>query len=213
MIDTIIFDADGVIVDTEDLWDLASTEFLGRRDVAYVRDDLKHLLTGRSVVEGVRVMQAMYGFGGDPESLAEERMAIVEGLLCRRAAFVRGFPEFFASVRDRYKTCVATAMPVRLLAVVDRCLGLEGLFDGRVYSVQGAGCRSKPHPDIFLLAADLLGSLPETCLVIEDAPYGIAAAKAAGMACVALTTTYGPDRLMGADRIASSFAEIDLASL
>ena len=69
--------------------------------------------------------------------------------------------------------------------------------------------RSKPDPALFRFAAERLGVPPQYCLVIEDAPRGVEAAKRAGMACVALTTTYDPGKLQQADAIADSFAEIE----
>ena len=62
VITTIIFDAEGVIFDSEPVWDRAQLEFLRRRGVIYRREQLKPLLTGRSLIEGVRVMQEMYRF-------------------------------------------------------------------------------------------------------------------------------------------------------
>ncbi|MFZ2643579.1 MAG: HAD-IA family hydrolase, partial [Verrucomicrobiia bacterium] len=63
-------------------------------------------------------------------------------------------------------------------------------------------------PDIFLHAASQLGSKPENCLVIEDAPHGVEAARRAGMRCIAITTTYDREKLRGAERVVDSFAEI-----
>ena len=77
MIDTIIFDADGVILDSEKLWDKGQKEFLKRRGFKYDRDKLKHLMTSTSPAEGVLVMQHHYGFTGDPDVLARERIEIL----------------------------------------------------------------------------------------------------------------------------------------
>jgi beta-phosphoglucomutase-like phosphatase (HAD superfamily) len=73
------------------------------------------------------------------------------------------------------------------------------------------GHRSKPNPDIFLHAASRLDAKPENCLVIEDAPHGVEAAKRAGMKCIALTTTYDRQILCNADLVVDSFAQIEPA--
>jgi HAD superfamily hydrolase (TIGR01509 family) len=73
--------------------------------------------------------------------------------------------------------------------------------------------RTKPFPDIFLSAARMMGLVPARCVVIEDAPNGIRAAKAAGMRCVAVAQTFAPERLAGADLLRASVAEITLADL
>lgn len=212
-IDTIIFDCEGVIIDSESVWDHGQEEFLRRRGKVYDRARTKHLLTGRTLAEGVLVMQEQYGFGGDPDELARERIEIVQELFATEVQFIPGFPEFYETVRKDYRTCIATAMTRELLTLVDRRLGFSTLFDGHVYTLADVGFRSKPDPALFLYAAEKLGSQPETCLVIEDAPHGIEAARRAGMASIGLATTYEPDKLAGADLVVESFSDIELPRL
>jgi len=204
----IIFDAEGVVVDSESIWDHGQRVFLERRGCRYDRDRIKPLLTGRSVAEGVAIMQEAYGFGGDVETLAEERIAIVRGLLADEVHFIPGFEAFFRRVRAQYKTCIATAMSEELFQLVDRRLGLSALFGGRIFTLSNVGGRSKPAPDLFLHAARRLGAEPGGCIVIEDAPHGIEAARRAGMRCIGLATTYGRERLEAADFVAERFEAI-----
>lgn len=211
MIDTIIFDAEGIVIDTETIWDKGQEIFLQRRGFVYDREWIKPLLTGRTLAEGVEVMKQAYRFDGDTDVLARERADIVRELFIHETAFIDGFLPFFATVRDRYKTCVATAMDQELLQLVDRHLNLSALFENRIYTLDKVGFRSKPNPDIFLYAAQQLGSAPENCVVIEDAPHGIDAAKSAGMRCIAISTTYDPGKLQKADFVVNAYAEIDLA--
>jgi len=211
-IDTILFDAEGVIVDTEKVWDHGSTELLRRRGKVYDSKRTKPLLTGRSLPEGIRVMQEQYGFDGDPEVLARERLEIVRELF-NQVELMTGFLDFHARVHGRFKAAVATAMHEELLTPLDRRLGLTRLFEGHVYHLAHVGGRSKPNPDLFLYAAERLGSPPASCLVLEDAPYGIEAAHRAGMACIGLATTYPTEMLTAADRVVRSFTEIELDDL
>ncbi|HKL77186.1 MAG TPA: HAD-IA family hydrolase, partial [Gammaproteobacteria bacterium] len=83
----------------------------------------------------------------------------------------------------------------------------------QVYTLAGGHRRGKPHPDLFLAAANGLNSAPEHCLVIEDAPHGIEAARRAGMRCYGLATTYDSEKLCLADRIFDDFADIPLDRL
>ncbi|MBS0484484.1 MAG: HAD family phosphatase [Proteobacteria bacterium] len=213
MIDTIIFDAEGIVIDTETIWDKGQAIFLQRRGFVYDRERIKPLLTGRTLAEGVEVMKQAYQFGGDTEALARERADIVRELFMHETAFIDGFLPFFATVRDRYKTCIATAMDQDLLKLVDQHLNLSTLFANRIYTLDKVGFRSKPNPDIFLYAAQQLGSSPGNCVVIEDAPHGIDAAKRAGMRCIAISTTYDAGKLQQADLIVNAYAEIDLAAV
>ena len=208
-IEAILFDAEGVVIDTEAVWDHGQRVFLERRGLVYDRERIKPLLTGRSLVDGARVMQRELGFSGDPEALAVERLEIVRELLVEEARFMEGFEAFFETVRGRYRCCVATALERSLLAAVDRKLGLSELFDGQLFSIADVENRSKPDPALFLFAAERLGVRPERCLVIEDAPNGIEAARRAGMRCVGLTSTYEAARLAAADWVVDSFAEIE----
>ena len=207
----ILFDCDGVVIDSEPLWDKAQAEFLMRRGFSYDRAAVKHRLTASSAVGAIRIMQGIYGFGGDPEQLALERIDIMRGLFASELAFVPGFVEFFAGIRDTHKTCVATSLHPELLALADRRLGLSRYFGDRMYTVADAGGAGKPDPAVFLYAAGKLGAAPAACLVIEDSPFGIEAARRAGMPCAALTTTYGRDLLAGAEQIAGSFDGISPA--
>jgi beta-phosphoglucomutase len=212
MINAIIFDAEGVIIDTEKMWDRAQEEFLRRRGITYDRNDLKHLLSGKSQPEAVEIIKAKYGLTGDAQALANERRELVRRQLEEHVEFVSGFRDFFQRVRPDYRTAVATAMPEDLLAIVDARLGLSQLFAGHVYSLVAVGYRSKPNPDIFLHAAGRLGVQPENCVVIEDAPHGVEGARRAGMKSIALTTTYDRPTLSQADVVVDSFAQIDLAA-
>lgn len=211
MIKAIIFDAEGVIIDTEPMWDRAQAEFLRRRGLPYDRKEIKHLLSGRSQAEAVELIKAKYGLPGDAQALANERRELVRRQLEEHVEFIPGFRDFIRRIQPEYRTAVATAMPEDLLAIVEARLGLSKLFAGHVYSLVAVGYRSKPNPDIFLHAANRLGVPPENCVVIEDAPHGVEAARRAGMKSIGLTTTYDRPTLSHADVVVDSFAQIDLA--
>jgi beta-phosphoglucomutase len=209
-IKAILFDADGVILDSEKLWDRAQVEFSRRRGLRYDRDRIKPLLAGTSQTHAMEFFKTEYNLTEDVPTLIQERMALVKAEFEAGIEFMRGFQEFHARVSPAFATCVATSMPEELLAVVDRKLGLSRLFRNHVYSLKAVGYRAKPNPDIFLHAASQLGVPPTNCLVIEDAPNGIEAAKRAGMRSVALATTFSRNVFDGATTVVDSFREIDL---
>ncbi|HEY0558091.1 MAG TPA: HAD family phosphatase [Thermoanaerobaculia bacterium] len=205
----ILFDCDGVVLDSETVWDRCETEFLRRRGVAFDLARTKPLITGLGQRAGVLLLQEQYGIAGDPDALVAERLEIIRGLFEQEVRFTPGFPEFFeAKVRGRYATCIATSMPEELFAVADRKLGISRFFGDRVYFPSHVGGRAKPAPDIFLFAAAQLGAPPERCLVIEDSPRGLEAARRAGMASIGLATTHDRALLTGADWTMLSFSEI-----
>ena len=212
-ISAILFDADGVVIDSEKIWDSAQATFSRRHGIPYEREKTKPLMAGRSQAEAIEILRKQYGLVGDTRSLANERMELVKREFAKGVEFVPGFLEFFQQICADYQTCIATSMPEELLVVVDARLKLSALFGGRIFSLIAVGHRSKPHPDLFLHAANQLGVEPANCLVIEDAPNGVEAARRAGMKCIALTTTFGRETLQHADRIVNSFAQIDLTRI
>lgn len=121
---------------------------------------------------------------------------------------IPGALDFVRAARGRgLKTAVATAgrTPELLLGSV----GALELFDAIVG--RGKVARSKPHPDVYLLAAETLGVPPASCLVVEDSSVGVAAGRAAGMRVLALTTTEGPEGLRAADAVYGGFPEIPVS--
>ncbi len=208
----ILFDLDGVIIDSEKLWDRGQEIFFARRGLPYERERLKHRMSGQSILAGAVVMKEAYNLPESPEDIARERVEIVRTLFQGEIPYVQGFEAFFAKVQGRVKTCVATAMESSLLNMVDGKLGLSRRFIGHVYSVTDVGNVGKPAPDLFLHAAAKLEAAPAECIVIEDSPNGIEAARRAEMGCIALTTTYKRDMLGAADQIVDSFEEIELNS-
>jgi HAD superfamily hydrolase (TIGR01509 family) len=209
-IDTVIFDAEGVVVDTEPAWDLGQQEFLQRRGIAYDREIIKPLLTGQSLLDGTAVLKARFGLDGDIESLAAERAATVRGAFESTVDFMPGFLAFFGRLPAGYKRCIATAMPPELLELIDSRLHIREMFGGHVYTLADVGNRSKPDPSLFLYAAESLGSPASACAVIEDSPYGIESAHRAGMTAIGLTSTYDAELLSDADIVIASFDELGL---
>jgi beta-phosphoglucomutase len=211
-IEALLFDAEGVVIDTEPLWDDVQREFLATHGHEYDRAVVKPLVAGRSSVEAMHVMKQMFGLPGTPEELAAERLDIARRHFAE-VAFVTGFRDFFATVGAQFSTAMATAMDPRLFAVADARLELTQLFDGRVSTVADVSGRGKPAPDLFLHAAAALGTPPERCVVFEDAPNGIEAAGRAGMHSVGLTTTFSAELLAAADLVVDAYSEIDVDRL
>ena len=104
MIEAIIFDAEGVIIDTEPMWDRAQEEFLRRRGIAYDRKDVKHLLSGKSQAEAVEIIKAKHRLTGDNQTLANERRELVRRQLEEHVEFIPGFRDFFQRVQPEYRT-------------------------------------------------------------------------------------------------------------
>ncbi len=108
------------------------------------------------------------------------------------------------------KMAVVSSTPRENLDMVLRSLGLETAFDALIVGEDVE--RGKPDPQGYLLAAERLNVDPRDCVVIEDAPGGVEAAKRAGMSCIGLAADRAPDTLAGADLIANSLEEESVRS-
>ena len=127
---------------------------------------------------------------------------------------VGGAREFLQTWRE-VPRCIASSSSPERLALSLEVLNMTALFEGRVFSASNVA-RGKPHPDIFLHAAEQLGVEPTDCIVIEDSVGGVTAGRAAGATVVGLTAAShiqpGHDarlRQAGADHVVASFAELD----
>ncbi len=143
------------------------------------------------------------------EALAQEKEALYREIYAPTIAPVAGLRELLQGLRERGLRCaVGSSGPrVNVDFVLEKC-DIEPFFEVRISGDMVTRC--KPDPEIFLTAASKLGLQPEECLVFEDANSGIAAAKAAGMKVIALTTTHRAEQLIGSkpDRIIEDFTHI-----
>lgn len=191
----VLFDLDGVIIDTTELHYRVWEEFARAHGHVPSREELV-ATNGRRSGE---VLRAWFG-----EGLSEEQVAAwvreCETLVSRRlatepVAAVPGVREFIEALRragvPRAVGTSATSMNAEL--ALSR-LGLEEMFDARVTAADVV--RGKPDPEVYLKAASALGVAPTECLVFEDAVLGVRAARAAGARCVALTTSFPRDVLL-----------------
>jgi HAD superfamily hydrolase (TIGR01509 family) len=203
----LIFDMDGLLIDSEPISERALGEFLGRRRLD-LDPDLTALLLGKRLSDAILLIKDWYDLEGDEADL------LVEYSDTRIDALRRGIP-----VRDGAIEILEWAQSVgmpRALATSSRrshadvaldVTGLKGFF-----TIEATGDEvqhGKPAPDLFLLAASRLEAAPGECLVFEDAPAGVAAAKAAGMQVVWVPNEHTRDLEMPAtpDYVASSLFE------
>ncbi len=198
-----IFDMDGTMVDSMPAHARSWEEFRRRHGIAMPVEEILRRTTGRNGVECIRELMGP----GVPEAealrLIAEKEAIYRGIFGRAFREVPGFTRFAAQAHARgLKTAVATAGDRENLAFVLQHLHLKHAPDAEVRG--DMGLPGKPEPAIFLEAAKRLGVDPRACIVFEDAPFGIEAARRAGMRAVAICTTHKPEELAGPHVIATA---------
>jgi HAD superfamily hydrolase (TIGR01509 family) len=202
----VIFDMDGVIVDSEPCHERAFLEVV--REIGYGNN---HGLTvsdyiGRSDQE---LWKAFVTRNKPMQTLEElqamKRARVVELLQCEQPLF-SGLPELLEKLAPSYRLALASGSE---RAVVEAVLALKGL--GKFFSTTVTGSdilRGKPEPDIFLRASELLGVAARNCWVIEDSKPGIAAGLAAGMRVIAIANTYPARELGAATHVVQRYDEI-----
>ncbi|HEV2746818.1 MAG TPA: HAD family phosphatase [Allosphingosinicella sp.] len=208
----IIFDFDGVIVDSEVVANAALADVLTQAGHAVTAEQAIELYSGLRWTDCHRRIEQESGLVFDREWLGD----LVDAAVAARVAEVlaiEGIEPFLASQAHRALAIASSSDKAWLDGSLAR-LGLASWFGGRVFSAAGFA-RGKPHPDIYLHAAERLGVDPSACLVIEDHPVGVAAGAAAGMTVIALLAAghirgghAERVRAAGARHVAHDYAEV-----
>lgn len=186
----VVFDMDGVLVDTEQLWDEvreALTEEWGGR----YTPEAQEAMMGMSSLEWSRYLHEVVGLRERPETISAE---VVRRMLARYETDLPVVPGAVDAVRRLagagLRLAVASSSNRELIDAVLRALELTALFEVTVSSEEVA--RGKPAPDVYLEAARRLALEPSRCAAIEDSASGIRAAKAAGMRVIAYPNRHYP---------------------
>jgi len=203
----VIFDMDGVIVDSEPRHERAFLEVLA--EIGYAeRHGLRFAdYIGRSdrelwvdFVARNRPPQAI------EELLALKRRRVMEIIRAEQPLFA-GLPELVEKAASRYTLGLASGSERPVVEEVLRLRDLRRFFSAVICGAEVPN--GKPAPDIFFRAAELLGVEPGNCWVIEDSKPGVAAGLAAGMRVIAITNTHPAEELSHANHVVSNYAEIE----
>jgi len=210
-IDAVLFDMDGVLLDTERLYTEATRRVLGdaadRYDYA-----LKERLMGRAPLEAARILVETLGLDMTPSEYNERKRPVLLELF-RASHAMPGAPELVEHIFTRgLGLAVATSSDRGYLAAKTSHHAFMSRFSAVVCGSDPEVLRHKPAPDIFLEAARRLGVPPSRCLVFEDSPAGVTAARAAGVHRVVAIVDPRADRSLvaAADRVIESYDELAL---
>ena len=192
----IIFDMDGTMIDSMPWHAKAWVEFARRRDMALDVPDLMARTTGRNGTECIRELLGREVSQDEADALTREKEDIYRELFGPQFAEVAGFRQFAQQVAGRgLKVAVGTAGDIHNVEFAMSRLQMQ---PQPLAVVRGdEGLPGKPEPSIFLEAARRLSVQPQHCIVFEDAPFGIEAARRAGMRAVAVCSTHSPAQLAG----------------
>jgi len=208
MIRYIIFDMDGVLVDSENAIRAASIQMFARRGLAVSHADFIPF-TGMGENRFIGGVAEKYGISFIPEMKAEA-YAIYDEIAGETVVVHDGVRELIVKLKERgYKLAVASAADEVKVRINLRCMGLSAEdFDSIVTGNDVT--RHKPDPEVFQIACQNLGGRPEQAAVVEDAVAGCRAAKAAGMLCFGVAGTFDREALKnaGADFVVEKTVDI-----
>ncbi|APV45205.1 tRNA threonylcarbamoyl adenosine modification protein YeaZ [Dehalogenimonas formicexedens] len=207
----VIWDMDGVIIDSADLHFQAWRETLAKHGVRMDREEFEQGFGRRNddIIAGI-IQRPI-----TPEevsAIGREKEAAYRRMVKGNARFFPGVLELMSSLKEGgFKQAVASSAPADNLALVVAEMKLEPFLSATV-DASGVS-KGKPDPEVFLKAAERLGLSPGSCLVIEDAVAGVEAAKRGGMAVVAVTNTHPREKLAAADLVLSSLEDVEPSQL
>jgi len=208
VIDAVVFDLDGVLLDSEQVWDDAR-EQLARERGGRWHDRAQRDMMGMSSLEWSRYMHDTIGLTDEPAEISREVVRRLASHYRERLPAIPGAREAVERLAARWPLGLASSSNRELIDLTLDLLGVSDLFRATVSSEEVA--RGKPAPDVYLEAARRLGVDPGRAAAIEDSHNGILAAKAAGMRVVALPNAHFPpdaEALGAADVVVKTAAEL-----
>jgi HAD superfamily hydrolase (TIGR01509 family) len=207
VVEAVVFDMDGVLVDSEGLWD-AAREQVARGNGGRWSEHAQRDMMGMSSREWSRFMHEELGVELEPEAISREVVARMERLYRERLPLIDGAREAVERLEE-LRLGLASSANRPLIELALELAGIRQLFAATVSSEEVP--RGKPAPDVYVEAARRLGVAPEACAAVEDSQNGILSARSAGMRTIAIPNRSfppDPDALAQADVVLESIREL-----
>ncbi|MDD5415521.1 MAG: HAD family phosphatase [Candidatus Daviesbacteria bacterium] len=212
-IKAVLFDMDGLMVDTEPIHLRAFNYALGKYGKHLTEEGNTRRYIGTPDIDGAKDMVLRFSLPISAQELVMVKKARVKELLTSLEP-EPGLIELLANLKQNdYKVAIASSSYLETIRKIIQDLGVAKMID-KLASAEEVK-QGKPAPDVYLLAAEKLGVSPSECLVLEDAPKGVQAGKLAGMKVFAIPSQYTKDGDFSlADKVLSSLSEVfDLINL
>jgi HAD superfamily hydrolase (TIGR01509 family) len=191
VIQAVVFDLDGVLIQSEEVWDTVREQFTRERGGRYDAE-IQRAMMGMSSTEWSRFLHDTAGIPDEPEEINAEVVRRMLAAYERDLPLIDGARDAVRRLAAEFTLAVASSSNRALIDAVLRAAGIEQHFDATVSSEEVA--HGKPAPDVYLEAARRLGVDPARCAAVEDSHGGIRSAKAAGMRVIAIPNpSYPPD--------------------
>ncbi|HEX4089312.1 MAG TPA: HAD family phosphatase [Trebonia sp.] len=199
VIEGVVFDLDGVLVDSEPVWERVRRGFVADRGGRWP-DDAQDRLMGMSTGEWAAYLAADFGIAGlTGPAVAEQVIAGMAGEYARHLPLLPGAVDAVRTLAARWPLAVASSSPRSLIETVLATAGLTSAFTAVVSTEEVP--RGKPAPDVYLTAAERLGLRAQACAAIEDSSNGLRSAASAGLTVIAIPR---PEYPPASDALASA---------
>jgi HAD superfamily hydrolase (TIGR01509 family) len=208
VIEAVVFDLDGVLLDSEEIWDRAREQLVRERGGRWHAGAQQDMM-GMSSPEWSRYMHEQLGLEEPPDEISAEVVRRMERLYRERLPLISGAWEAVMRLAARWPLGLASSSNRPLIELALELAGLADAFAVTVSSEEVS--RGKPSPDVYLEAAARLGVEPMRCAAIEDSRNGIRSADAAEMCVIAVPNRSfppGEDDLAAADHVIASLAQL-----
>jgi HAD superfamily hydrolase (TIGR01509 family) len=208
VIEAVVFDMDGVLISSEEVWDEVRERYVAERGGRYDAE-VQRAMMGMSSNEWSRYLHETAGVSDEPQAINDEVVRRMLAAYRDHLPLIEGAQDAVPRLAVRYRLAVASSSNRPLIDTVLDVAGLTQYFAATVSSEEVA--HGKPAPDVYLEAARRLDVDPQRCAAIEDSHGGIRSAKAAGMRVIALPNpSYPPDEesLAQADVVLGSLDEL-----
>jgi HAD superfamily hydrolase (TIGR01509 family) len=213
VIQAVVFDLDGVLVDSEHVWDTAREELARERGGRW-HEGAQRDMMGMSSTEWSRYMHETIGVPDPPEEISAEVVRRLEQIYCRQLPMIEGAAEAVERLAAHWPLGVASSSNRPIIDLVLELSGLARFLSTTVSSEEVP--RGKPAPDVYLEAAKRLEVDPAVCAAVEDSHNGILSAKGAGMTVIAIPNRRYPPAegaLAAADAVLASIHELTPATV
>lgn len=206
MIKVIIFDLDGLLIDSQPLQYKAHNQVFSQHGYPLTLKDWHEWIhNGYNIKLWIEKNKLPL----DDKKIRAEKKIVYDKLVINKLKLKPGALELINRLYGKYKLCIASSSRIDSIKLCINKFGIESKFDKLISDKEML--KGKPHPDIFLKTAQIMNVKPEECLVIEDSIVGLKAAKAAKMTCIICPDTFSSlehSKYKNADRIVETLDEI-----
>jgi len=204
-IKAILFDMDGVVIDSEKLYSQSEEKILAQYGVVFDDSDWLNI-KGCTEKQFYDLVYSKFNIDIPRNELMLQGREFLKKIFTEQLEYMDGFYDIYSIVKEKYKLVLVTSTRPELVDHVDKLISIYEKFDLVINSSDTNF--HKPHPEPYLIAMNRLNLKPNECIIIEDSIQGIKAGKAAGSCVIALEGSLEKKFLTDADSIISSFHDL-----